>query len=117
MLVRICKCISYLYYGAVQCFHFHGLVPNKLETAPPKSSDWQTLGVSQGQQEVGFLCSLPLSKVLTKQTTFFGIDLILQVFENTLQVYFNLKITPNHLPLLTHSWATVQNVAYCQENN
>lgn len=97
-----------MYDGAVQYFHFHGLILNKLETPgirsfsrPPRSR----------------LHNIPLSKLLIQQTTCFGIDLILQAFENILQFYFNLKITPNHLPLVTHSWAAVQNVAYCQENN
>lgn len=43
--------ILVMYHGAVQCFHFHGLVLNELETAPPKTNDcgrhWESLKASK----------------------------------------------------------------------
>lgn len=77
---------------------------------------WMTV-VSQDQQKVNFLWNLSWSKFLTRQITFFAINLILQVIGNTLEFYFNLKINPNHSSLLIQDWDTVQNVAHCQENN
>lgn len=41
-----------MYYCTVLCFCFNGHIQNKLESLPPKTNDWQALGVSQASKQV-----------------------------------------------------------------
>lgn len=69
-----------IYYSAVHCFCVHGRILNKLEFLPPKTNEWQELGVfKRRKQKKPAFCVIFLCQTI-KKIIFYAVDLILQVY-------------------------------------